>query len=76
MWDKRYNTSELINTLSTRQNGRRFGDDPFRCIFLDENVWNLIEISLNFVLKGQYPLAGAKPLSEQMMVSSNTVHIT
>ena len=28
-------------------------DDIFMCIFLNENVWILIRISLNFVPKGQ-----------------------
>ena len=39
----------LFNTLKPRQNGRHFPDDIFKCIFLNENVWILIKISLNFV---------------------------
>ena len=35
-----------------RQNGRSFPDDIFKCIFLNENVWILIKISLKFVPKG------------------------
>ena len=54
-------------------------DDIFKCIFLNENVWILIEISLKFVPKdpiNNIPslvqvmvcrLDGAKPLSEPMM---------
>ena len=42
---------EKINTLRPRQNGRRFADDTFKCFFLNENVGNLIEISLKFVPK-------------------------
>ena len=73
-----------INTLRPRQNGRHFADDIFKCIFLNENVWFLIKISLNFVPKGhinQIPALvqimawrrpGDKPLSEPMMVSLPT----
>ena len=42
-----------INTLRRRQNGRLFADDIFISIFLNENVWILINISLKFVPKGQ-----------------------
>ena len=41
-----------FNTLRPRQNGRHFADDIFKCIFLNENVWIPIEISLKFVPKG------------------------
>ena len=53
----------------------------FQCIFLNENVWIPIKISLNFVLKGQinnipalvqimaWHRPGEEPLSEPMMVS-------
>ena len=41
-----------INTLRPRQNGRHFPDDNFKCIFLNENVWRSIKISLKFVCKG------------------------
>ena len=43
---------QFINTLRQRQNGRNFPDDIFKCIFLDENLWILIKISLKFVPKG------------------------
>ena len=69
-----------INTLKPRINGRHFPDDIFKCIFLSENVWIPITISLKFVPKGpiNYITAlvqimawrrpGDKPLTEPMMV--------
>ena len=36
----------LFNTSMPRQNGRHFADDLLKCIFLNENVWNSIKISL------------------------------
>ena len=72
---------EYINTLRPRQNGRRFADDIFKCIFLNENVWISNKISLKFVPKGlinnipalvqimAWRRSGDKPLSEPMMVS-------
>ena len=41
-----------INTLRPRQNGRRFADDIFKCVFLNENVRLLTKISLTLVPKG------------------------
>ena len=76
----------IINTLRPRQNGRHFADDIFKCIFLNENVWIPIKISVKFVPKGPVNITpalvqimawrrpGAKPLSEPMMVSL-TMHI-
>ena len=43
---------QAINTLRPRQNGRHFADDILKWIFLNENVWIPIEISLKFVPKG------------------------
>ena len=43
---------DTINSLRPRQNGRNFADDIFKCIFLTENVWIPIKISLKFVPKG------------------------
>ena len=69
-----------VNTLRPRQNGRHSTDDIFKCIFLNENVWILLKISLKFVLKGPinnipslvqimaWRRPGDKPLSEPMMV--------
>ena len=42
-----------IKTLRPRQNGRRFADDTFKYIFLNENVIIWAEISLKFVPKDQ-----------------------
>ena len=70
----------VLNTLRPRQDGRHFPDDILKCIFLNENVWTLITISLKFVLKGPnnnipalvqikaWRRPGDKPLSEPMMV--------
>ena len=46
------NTSLKLNILRPRQNGRHFPDEIFKCIFLDENVWISIKVSLTFVPKG------------------------
>ena len=71
----------FINTLRLRQNGCHFTDDIFKCIFLNENVWILIKISLNCIPKGRinnipslvqimaWHQWGDKPLSESMMDS-------
>ena len=73
-----------FNSLRPRQNGRHFADDIFKCIFLNENVWIRIKISLKCVSKGpinNIPALiqimalrrpGDKPLSEPMMVSLPT----
>ena len=39
----------LVNTLRPRQNVRHFPDDILKCIFLNENVYTSITISLKFV---------------------------
>ena len=41
-----------LNTLRPRQNGRYFADDIFKCIFLNENFWISLKISLKSVPKG------------------------
>ena len=73
-----------INTLRPRQNGHHFPDDIFKCIFLNENTWISIKISLKFVPRGPinnitalvhimaWRRPGDKPLFEPMMVSSPT----
>ena len=75
---------QLFNTLRPRQNGRHFADDIFKCIFLNENVWIPIKISMKFVPKGPinnipalvqimaWRRPGDKPLSEPMMISLQT----
>ena len=76
----------FVSTLRPRQNGRHFPDDFFKWIFLNENVWISIKISLNFVPKvpiNNIPAlvqimawrrSGDKPLSEPM-VDSLLTHI-
>ena len=44
---------KIFNTSRPKQNGRRYPDDIFKCIFLNENICVLINISLKFVPKGQ-----------------------
>ena len=73
-----------VNTLRPRQNGRHFPDDIFKCIFLNENIWISIKISLKFVPKGPinnipalvqimaWRRPGDKPSSEPMMVNLPT----
>ena len=39
-------------TLRPSQNGRHFADGIFKCIFLNENAWIPIKISMEFVPKG------------------------
>ena len=41
-----------INSSSPGQNGRRYADDIFKCIFMNETSCILIPVSLNFVPKG------------------------
>ena len=48
-----------INTLRPRQNGRHFPDDIFKCIFLNENEWISIKLSLKFVPNWQYSITGS-----------------
>ena len=62
-----------FNTLRPRQNSRHFPDDIYKCIFLNENAWIWVKISLKFAPKGlinkipalvQIGLTGAKPRLE------------
>ena len=74
----------MVNTLRLRQNGRRFADDTFKRMFLNEDARISIKISLKFVPKGPinnnpalvhimaWCRPGDKPLSEPMMVNSIT----
>ena len=71
---------QFVNTLRPRQNGRHFADDIFKCIFLNENVWISITISLNCFPQGPindipaliqimaWHAPGDKPLFEPMMM--------
>ena len=72
--------TETVNTWRLRQNGRHFAD-VFNCIFLNEDIWISLKISLKFVRKVRinhiptlvqimaWRLPGDKLLSEPMMVS-------
>ena len=74
-------SSVCINTLRLRQNGCRFADDTFKCIFLNENVIIPIKTSLKFVPKDSmnnisalvqimaWRRPGDKPICEPMTVS-------
>ena len=69
------------NALRPRQSGRHFADAILKCIFLNENAWISLKISLKFVPKVRinnipalvqimaWRRPGNKPLSEPMMVS-------
>ena len=69
-----------FNTLRPRQNGRHFSNDIFNWIFLNEDAWISINISLKFVPRGPinniptlvqvmaWHRSGDKPLSETRMV--------
>ena len=69
-----------LNILIPTQNGRYFPGDIFKCMSLNEYVWNSIEISLKFVSKGPtnnittliqimaIRSPGGKPLSEPKTV--------
>ena len=71
-------------TLRQWQDGRHFPDNIFKSIFLNENVWISIKISLKFVPRCPITNSpalvqimawyrpGDKPLSEPMMVSLPT----
>ena len=48
----KHGAEKSVNTLRPRQNGRHFPDDSFKWIFLNENVWISIEVSLKFVPNG------------------------
>ena len=74
----------LVIRLRVRQEGWHFPDDIFKCIFLNENVWISIRISLNFVSKSlinsipalvqimAWRRSGDKPLLETVMDKSLT----
>ena len=81
VWTRLVRHSLLFNTLRLRQNGCHFPDDIFKCIFLNENVWISIKISLKFVPKGPinnilalvqimaWHRPGDKPLSENYLMA-------
>ena len=77
-------TISVLNTLRPRHNVCHFTDDIFKCIFLSENVWIPIKISLKFVPRGPinyiqalvqkmaWRRPGDKPLSEPMVLKLRT----
>ena len=70
---------QWVNILRLRQHCRHFTDSVFKCIFFNENISILIQISLKFLSKGPvnkitsldqimaWHRPGAKWLSEPMM---------
>ena len=74
-------SSGWLNSLRSRRNRRHFADAIFKCIFLNENAWISLKISLKFVPKVPinnipslvqimaWHRSGDKPLPEPMMVS-------
>ena len=83
-WDVIYHPCLPFNTLKPSQNGRHIPDDIFKCIFLNENIWISIKISLKYVYRvpiDNKPVLvqimawrrrGDKALSEPMMTSLPT----
>ena len=77
-------TIQATLTRWGRGKSRHFADDIFKCIFLNENIWIPIKISLGLVPQGPinnspamvqimaWQRPGDKPLSEPMMVSLPT----
>ena len=69
----------MVQLIEAEKNGRHFPDDIFKCIFLNENVFISIKISLKFVPKDPinknpalvlimaWCLLGERPLSELMV---------
>ena len=70
----------ITQLTRSRQNGRYVADDIFKCMFLNENWWIPIKMSLKFVPTGPinnipalvqimaWRRPGDKPLSEPMVV--------
>ena len=77
---------QSLNTLRPRQYSRHFPDDIFNFIFLNENVWILLQISLKFVPKVRinnipalvqimaWRRSSDRPLSHLMLVNLLTRH--
>ena len=77
----------ITNTLWPRQNGQHFQNDMVKCIFMNENIWISINISLKFVPKGEiknipalvqimaWRQPGDKPLSDPMMAQFTDAYV-
>ena len=73
--------SHCYHNYIIMQNGHHFPDNIFKCIFLNENLWITMKISLKFVRKVRinnipalfqimaWHCPGNKPLSEPMMAN-------
>ena len=57
-----------LNTLRPRQKGRQFPDDIFKWIFLNENVWIFIKISLKFVLGPISIIPLSEPIKASLLI--------
>ena len=80
-------TTFRSNTLSPRQNGRRFTDHIFKFISLNENIGISIIMSLKYVPRGPidnkpalvqvmaWRRTGDKPLSEPLMTQFSDAYI-
>ena len=79
-----YPSETHLNTLRPRQDGRRFPDDIFKWLFLNEIIWISIKVSLKFVPRDPinnnpalvqimaWRRPGDNPLSEPMVVRLTT----
>ena len=75
---------KCVNTLRPRQNGRHFANDIFKWIFVNEDIWISMNISLEFIPKDQinnipalvqimaWCRPGGKPLSAAMIFRLST----
>ena len=79
----------IMQDCSQREaNGHRFADDLLNCIFLNENVWISINISLKFGFKDPinnipalarimvWHRPGNKPLSEAILVHCTDAYMS
>ena len=76
--------TKYFNSLRSRRDRRHFADDIFKCVFLNENGWISLRISLKFVPTVRinnipslvqimaWRRPGDKPLSEPMVISLPT----
>ena len=74
-----YIYSACVNSSPPGQTGRHFADDNFKCIFVKENNYIFIQISLKYAPTGQidsnsvlvqvmaWCQTGDRPLSEPML---------
>ena len=87
-WKTYGETGPPINILRPRQNGHHFPNDISKHIFLNENVWISMNISLKFVAECKinnipslvqimaWRRRGDKPLSETMLVYFNDAYMS